>query len=570
MTHPLQTEAILRAAGRRGWIDRSIVPTLATSLASCTTTELGQALRAAGAGGVADRLGDLMPPTGHPGFGRWQALARLGGGAMGVVWLAAAAEGPLVVVKTALHPGRSLMLSGDSGGSVWTGDAAEGERPSPEAELHGRFAREARITASLTHPRIVPCLDGGIAADGTRYLVLAWVPEGDLAEELARGGPLRPAVALAVVDQIADALELAHGRGVIHRDLKPANIFVCADGSVLLGDFGLARATSAGATRMTMAGVAVGTPNAMAPEQIDGRDAVDGRADLYALGCLMYVCLTGRPPYAGRRAEVMQAHRTAPPPDLDDAIPGLPAGVAQLVSRLMQKRPEDRPDSAISVRTMLAPLLATYGLMPGETIRLREVPPAACVSSDDALLLHGPDGDPTIVLWGRDRLVLGKHRTVGVDLVVRDYPEDAHRERITRVSRRHAEIHCHSTGETTVTDLASSNGTTLNGIRLRQGVPHSVSAASELVLGEVAAMRLRPCPGAAVIERPTNRPNLFYALVPLSLSIGQDGDLPIAGATSRVQLQRTDNSWRCDDRALPDVLELGGIRLRICRLGDFL
>ncbi len=570
MPHPLCAEAVARAAARRGWLDPGAIERLIVSLAGIEREGLSAALRQAGADLTATHLADLLPPIGHPGFGRWQALARLGGGAMGVVWLAAATEGPLVVVKTALSTSRAPLLSGESGGSVWTGvqeDAGRGQ----EGELQLRFAREARITAGLAHPRIVPCLDGGVASDGTRYLVLAWVSEGDLAGEIARHGALRPAAALSVADQIADALDHAHNRGVIHRDLKPANIFVRDDGSILLGDFGLARPTSAGATRLTMAGVAVGTPNAMAPEQIDGRDAIDGRADLYALGCLMFVCLAGRPPFSGRSAEVMQAHRTAPPPDLAACTSGLPDGIAQLVARLMQKRPEDRPDSAASVRAALVPLLTASGVEPGVPARLREreQPPAVEPGGDD-LLLHGPDGDPSIVLWSRRRIVLGKQRAADVDLVVRDYPEDVHRARISRVSRRHAAISADKDGVVQVEDLGSSNGTSIDGKRLAAKTPHVITAPADVTLAGVAGLTIRPSNGSVVLTRTGNRPGLTYAMVPQRLRLGADGDLSVPGATLTILIERRDDRWLGDGKPLPDELELGGVRLLVRPLGDFL
>ena len=570
MDHPLLAEALARAAARRGWLDRRDIERVVCALRGVAADALPATLRSL-APTMAEHLGDLLPPESHGGFGHWRALARLGGGSMGAVWLVATDEGPLAVAKSAAVNGRAPLLGGEAGGSVWTGSAAEAERASPDVELVQRFAREARITASLAHPRIVPCLDGGLATDGSRYLVLAWVPDGDLAAELARGGPLRPAAALAVADQLADALDHAHARGVIHRDLKPANVFVHEDGAVLLGDFGLARPTSAGATRLTMAGVAVGTPNAMAPEQIDGRDAIDGRADLYALGCLLFTCLAGRAPYLGRSAEVMHAHRTAPPPDLATLVPDLPPGLAALVARLMAKRPEDRPDAATDVRAALAPLLRACGAQPGIPVPLRETaPPAPPAEAGDALLLHGPDGDPSVVLWGKQRIVLGKQRTAGVDLVVRDYPEDAHRERISRVSRRHAAIALAADGNVTIEDLGSANGTTVDGAPLPAGTTRAMTARAEVVLAGVVALAIRSGAGSVVLERPANRPELRYVLAPARVSLGAGGDVPLPGASSMVLLERSADGWTYDGRPLGDRIDLGGLELRVRPLADFL
>ncbi len=559
MNHTLSAEALARAAARRGWLDQQDLARITETMRGVERDGLVEALRAAGATTVADHLGDLLPPPGHPGFGRWRALARLGGGTMGTVWL------------TATLSGRAPLLGGEAGGSVWTAGSVESERASADGELIERFAREARITAGLQHPRIVPCLDGGIAGDGTRYLVLSWVPTGDLAAELARGGPLRPAAALAVADQLADALDHAHACGVIHRDLKPANIFVHADGSILLGDFGLARPTSAGATRLTMAGVAVGTPNAMAPEQIDGRDAIDGRADLYALGCLLFTCLAGRAPFCGRSAEVMHAHRTIQPPHLDSLVPGLPPGLAELVARLLAKRPEDRPDSATAVRRALAPILLACAIQSGVPIPLREhVAPCPQAMADDALLLHGPEGDPSLVVWNRRRIVLGKQRTAGVDLVMRDYPEEMHRERLSRVSRKHVAISLADDGSAIIEDLGSANGTTIDDVILAAGTSRTVTGMVELALAGVARLTVLVLPGSIVLFRPGNRPGLAYAMVPERLRLGAAGDVPIADATATVELARSPEGWTCDGDPLSDVLDLGGVRLQVQPLGDFL
>ncbi|MBN8524636.1 MAG: protein kinase, partial [Planctomycetes bacterium] len=504
-----------------------------------------------------------LPEAGHRGFGGWAPLARLGGGSMGAVWLAARGDGPLAVVKTAASAGTPPLLAGEDG-SVWDGQSPDDAR-APEDELSRRFAREARITASMSHPRIIPCLDGGVAADCVRYLVLDWVAEGDLSAHLRRSGPLAPLAALAIADQLADALDHAHGRGVVHRDLKPANVFVREDGSVLLGDFGLARPTATGATRLTLAGVAVGTPTTMAPEQIEGRDAVDGRADLYALGCLICECLTGRPPFLGRSAEVMHKHRTAAAPDLDALVPGLPAGTADLVERLLAKNPDDRPADAAQVRLQLAPLLRACGGEPGRAESL------ATGRGPDPLLLLGPDEDPAIVLWSARRIVLGKERGPGTDLVLRDYPEHAHRDRLAKVSRRHAAICLLPDGTATVEDLGSANGTCVDGERLPPRTIRPLADGCELVLAGVARLRVRITAGRALIlQRPDNRPGLTYALVGGSLRLGGPGsDLPLAQATSAVELSWDRSGWLVDG-ASSSYIDLKGMQLRISPLAGWL
>lgn len=569
MDHPLLAEAVLRTAVRRGFMPADDAARLGPALAGCLRADLGARLREAGARAVAERLPELLAPDGHRGFGPWLPLARLGGGAMGAIWLAVRGDGPLVVVKTASLGGRPPIIDAEAGGSVWNG-GAEVARPSPEAELSLRFAREARITASMDHPRIVPCLDGGVSADGARYLVLAWVPDGDLGARLRRDGPLQPACALAIADQLADALEHAHARGVVHRDLKAANVFIRPDGSVLLGDFGLARPTAAGATRFTLAGVAVGTPSTMAPEQIDGRDAIDGRADLYALGCLLHECLTGRPPYVGRSADVMHQHRMRAAPDLDAQVPGLPTGTADLVARLMSKSPADRPADAGEVRTLLIPLLHACGAAPGQPLPL-DPDPADAIVRPDPLLLLGDGGDPAVVLWPGDRLVLGKHRAPGTDLVVRDYPEEQHRERIARISRRHARIAIDHDGQATIEDLGSANGTCVGNERLPPHVPYPIPPGGMLHLAGVFALRLQTTAGRTlVLRRVDNRPGLAYALVPAAISIGGPGcDIELSGASRRVELRWGADGWTADGAAA-GCIDLHGLLLRAQPLGNWL
>jgi serine/threonine protein kinase len=535
MNHPLLSEALLRCASRRGW----------------TVTQ------AADLGLTPAQRSELLPPPHLPPFGRWQALARLGGGAMGAVWLAAATDGPLVVIKTAAAPARS-PLGGDPGGSVWNGgDEAVPRRPQ-ESELAARFEREARITASLQHPRIVPCLDGGVAADGTRYLVLEWIASGDLAAMLRRYGRLSADCGLAIADQLADALDHAHARGVIHRDLKAANVFVRDDGAVLLGDFGLARPSSIGASRLTLAGVAVGTPNGMAPEQIDGRDSLDGRADLYALGCLLFECLAGRPPFSGRSNEVMHAHRTAPPPDLDRLVPGLPAGVAGLVTSLMAKRPEDRPADGAAVRAALA----ACGVIAG-----RLVPCTGPQVSCSAIVIEM--GEQAAVLWAQPRIVLGKQRGPGTDLVVRDYPEEQHRERLQRISRRHAAISRHEDGWC-VEDLGSSNGTCINGTRLTPGTVQHLVDGDRIELAGVTSLTVRLAPSAVILQRPDNRTALSYAIVDQRISLGLQADLPLSGADRRIELARHPGGWQAGGQPLAGALDLGATCGTVRELGDWL
>ncbi|MDP9237462.1 MAG: protein kinase [Chloroflexota bacterium] len=211
-----------------------------------------------------------------------------------------------------------------------------------------RLRREAQAMASLgAHSNIVSVFDFG-REDGKPYLVCEYVPAGELRAELrTAGGPLALERALTIAADIARALAVAHDRGVIHRDVKPANVFLCADGSAKLGDFGLA--FSLDQSRLTMPGTVMGTATYMAPEQARG-EPVDARSDLYALGCLLYEMVCGRPPFSGDDPlSVISQHASVAPVAPVLHVAGLPPALNGLILRLLAKSPEDRPQSAAAV-----------------------------------------------------------------------------------------------------------------------------------------------------------------------------------------------------------------------------
>ena len=207
------------------------------------------------------------------------------------------------------------------------------------ADFRERFLRESQLAASLDHPSIVPIYDAGEEGD-LLYIAMACVEGDDLRSLLASEGrlPLRRALRIAV--QVGSALDAAHSRGLVHRDVKPANILVGADDRVFLSDFGVAKELGSNGTTRT--GSFVGTTEYSAPEQIEGR-AVDGRADVYALACVLYECLTGAPPFH-RPSElaVLNAHLHAPTPKLTKAAPELPEALDPVVAKALSKSPLDR------------------------------------------------------------------------------------------------------------------------------------------------------------------------------------------------------------------------------------
>ncbi len=234
--------------------------------------------------------------------------------------------------------------------------------PSIAAELDtGRFQREIRIAASLQHPHIAPVHAAG-QGSGLLYYTMPYVEGESLRQHLDRVGQLPLAEAVRLLREIADALIYAHRKMIIHRDLKPANILL-EQGHALIIDFGIAKALTAAAeehsgTGLTSIGLVVGTPTYMAPEQAAG-DPLDHRVDLYALGCLAYELLAGRPPFRGRSSqELIAAHLADPPLPVTALRPGTPAALADLVMRLLAKRRDERPESAEEVVRVLGTLTA--------------------------------------------------------------------------------------------------------------------------------------------------------------------------------------------------------------------
>jgi serine/threonine protein kinase len=215
-----------------------------------------------------------------------------------------------------------------------------------DPDFRARFLREMRVAAAIDHPNIVPIYRAG-EDRGLLYLAMRYVHASDLRRVLEAEGRLEPGRALAILDQVARALDVAHTRGLVHRDVKPANILLAPPifdsdpEHVYLVDFGLARSDSDDRS-IGGEGSFLGTPRYAAPEQAAGRP-VDGRSDGYALGCVLYECLTGHPPFPGGSGEaVLLAHLEATPPRVTALRPDLPPAIDQVIARAMAKAPDDR------------------------------------------------------------------------------------------------------------------------------------------------------------------------------------------------------------------------------------
>jgi len=211
-------------------------------------------------------------------------------------------------------------------------------------EFIERFRREARSAAALSHPNIVSVYDLGRTGDGTYHIAMEYVPGGTLKDRIVADGPLDPGTAAELGSQVAEALGLAHKRGVIHRDIKPENILLSASGEAKVADFGIARAAAAATISQT--GRILGTARYMSSEQAVGTPARPA-SDLYSLGAVLYEVLTGEVPFeAETLVGIAVKHVEEPPRPPKEVNPGVPEGMNALVLKLLAKKPEGRSRGA--------------------------------------------------------------------------------------------------------------------------------------------------------------------------------------------------------------------------------
>ena len=226
-----------------------------------------------------------------------------------------------------------------------------------EGDFMRRFRREAKILANISDPHIVGCYQAGITEQGFAFMVMEFIDGPDLRRWIETNGALPPRVALQVAADLARALDSAHEQGIIHRDVKPENVLLKFNERaalddpfpyvVKLADLGLARGTSdSTSTALTVQGAMMGTPSTMAPEQFDDPSGIDYRADIYALGCVLYHCLVGQAAYNQRTITEIFAAKTMPQgPDPRKRTKSLPAALGKYVSRVMSFDPDQRPQS---------------------------------------------------------------------------------------------------------------------------------------------------------------------------------------------------------------------------------
>jgi len=367
--------------------------------------------------------------------GGYRVTRRIGAGGMGAVFLAE---------------------QGDTGGQValkvLLSELAQNE------DFRSRFERESRYASALDHPNIVRVHEFGEAND-VAFMVMDYVPGTDLSAELA-GGPLTPERTIAILEQVASALDAVHATGLYHRDVKPANVLVGVDEEsgelrCRLTDFGLSKRPSQDSKPLTSAGFFVGTSQYVAPEQILAQD-LDHRVDVYSLGCLLYECLTGEPPFRRPREEqTLYAHIRDPPPKVTAVRPDFPAAIDDVVAKALAKKPEERHESCgelvEAAREALAEVAPTEPA--GQRLRLR-------VTAGNA---QGTE------IQVADEFLIG-----------REAPGEGKLGQDAEISRQHARI-THTGDEYVIEDLGSTNGTFLNGRKISR--PEVLSAGDRIQVG---------------------------------------------------------------------------------------
>jgi eukaryotic-like serine/threonine-protein kinase len=260
--------------------------------------------------------------------GRYEVEREIGRGGNARIFLATDSNGQSVALKI-LHPELLVSVAAD------------------------RFLREIKLCSRLNHPHIARLLDSG-EQEWLVYYVMSYA-EGPTLRERLDGGQFSIPETLRLAADLLDALDHAHSQGIIHRDVKPANVVMSSEGAILL-DFGIARAVIASGTdQLTRSGIAVGTSTYMSPEQITALADIDHRSDLYSMGCMLFECLAGQPPFHHRNeAVVLQLHLTQTAPDVRTLRSDTPAELAAGIAKALAKAPKDRWRSAAEMRDAFA------------------------------------------------------------------------------------------------------------------------------------------------------------------------------------------------------------------------
>jgi serine/threonine protein kinase len=398
--------------------------------------------------------------------GDYSVTGRIGEGGMGAVYLAEDESGTKYALKVLL--------------------TAQGENK----EFKRRFERESRYASSLNHPNIVRVHEFG-ESNGQAYMIMEYVEGRDLASEIA-AGQLSPERTIAILEKIANALDAVHETGLYHRDVKPANILVADDEETgelrpRLTDFGLSKQPSQDSSPLTSAGFFVGTCQYVAPEQILAKK-LDHRVDVYSLGCLLFECLAGEPPFKRPREEqVLYAHIQDEPPKLTELRGELPAAIDDVIAKALAKDPEERYSSCgelvEAAREVLLPAPETEVAAAGDTSD-----PAV-----DSLRLRVTAGNAEGTEIKVDEEFLIGRQEEGEGTLGQD----------AEISRHHARI-ARSGGAFTIEDLGSTNGTFVNGRQITGA--EILSPGDRIQVGATTLVVQVSVPSAADVGAPAPGP----------------------------------------------------------------
>jgi eukaryotic-like serine/threonine-protein kinase len=279
-------------------------------------------------------------------IGKYRIIDLVGEGAMGVVYKA---------LDPVLNRNVAIKVMGDA--------------IARDDELRDRFLREARAAGSLQHPNVITIYDFG-DVEGHPFIAMEYVEGIDLEDLLRSGTPLSLEAKLGIMIDVLNGLAYAHKRGVVHRDIKPANIRVDEEGHARIMDFGIAHLNSSAMTKMTRTGIMLGTPNYMAPEQIIGQD-ITPKTDIFAAGAVLYEILTNARPFqADTLHAVLYKITSEKPTPVDKLLPGLPASLNDIVSRSLEKEPNDRFASAAEMAAELGRVRASLSQAPQSALSL--------------------------------------------------------------------------------------------------------------------------------------------------------------------------------------------------------
>jgi len=423
----------------------------------------------------------------------YRIIRELGKGGMGAVYLAERiATGEMVAFK--------VLLS----------EVALNE------EFRARFDRESRYASALDHPNIVRVHEVG-GTDELSYMVMDYVDGSDLATKLAQEGPLETAQIIRILEQVAAALDAVHATGLFHRDVKPANVVIGSrDGSdelrCYLTDFGLSKRPSQDSRPLTAFGFFVGTLDYTAPEQIQGA-TLDPRVDVYSLGCLLYECLTGQPPFQRPREEdVLYAHLQDPPPKVTERRPDLTAQIDDVVAKAMAKAPEER-----------------Y---------------ATCTAMvDDARVAIVPAMSAPVAGGLRLRVTRGNAEgsTIEVDdelLIGRGAHDEGRLADDIEISRQHARI-SRAQGGHVIEDLGSTNGTILNGRRIN--ATEILGVGDEIEVGGTTLV-VHAAPAGVIAESQPAEPGMISLSLRFDPDAGEVG-IKLGGESEQIRLLHEEGRW---------------------------